>query len=134
MSPSNEGGTRTRKVFADLAGVALLGFGGCSASNSAKMRQDVSANKTKKARSQYTGPRRRVGVIDFANKAAYGQTRLGQAASDILITELVKTGKFIVVEREKLDKLMGEQKLGLSGAIDPATAAQMGKVLGLNAI
>ena len=33
-----------------------------------------------------------------------------QAATDILITELVKTGKFIVVERDKMNKLMEEQK------------------------
>ena len=99
-----------------------------------KMRQDVSANRTKKVDSKYTGPKRRVGVVDFENKTAYGQQRLGQAASDILITEMVKTGKFIVIEREKMHKLLEEQKLGLSGAIDANTAAQMGKILGLNAI
>ena len=121
-----------------IAGAALLGvsilFPACSAKTSVKMKQDVSANVTKKVESKYTGPKRRVGVVDFANKTAYGQGRLGQAASDILITELVKTGKFIVVERDKMSKLLDEQKLGVTGAIDANTAAQMGKVLGLNAI
>lgn len=121
-----------------LKGIALsmglLVLTGCAATMGVKMKQDVSANVTEKVESKYTGPKRRVGVIDFENKTAYGQTRLGQAASDILITELVKTGKFIVVEREKVNKLLEEQKLGLTGAIDPNTAAQMGKVLGLNAI
>lgn len=121
-----------KRAFAVVLGASLLG--GCAAHTSVKMRQDVSANVTKKVDSKYTGPRRRVGVVDFQNKTAYGQTRLGQAASDILITELVKTGKFIVIERDKMETLMREQKLGLSGAIDPATAAQMGKILGLNAI
>ncbi len=107
---------------------------GCAAQTSVKMKQDVSANVTEKTESKYTGPRRRVGVVDFENKTAYGQGRLGQAASDILLTELVKTGKFIVVEREKMAKLMDEQKLGLTGAVDSNTAAQLGKVLGLNAI
>lgn len=115
-------------------GLAMLVFSGCAATMGVKMKQDVSANVTEKVESKYTGPKRRVGVVDFENKTAYGQTRLGQAASDILITELVKTGKFIVVEREKMEKLMQEQKLGLTGAIDPNTAAQMGKILGLNAI
>lgn len=114
--------------------LGLLFLSGCAATMGVKMKQDVSANVTEKVESKYTGPKRRVGVIDFENKTAYGQTRLGQAASDILITELVKTGKFIVVEREKVNKLLEEQKLGLTGAIDPNTAAQMGKVLGLNAI
>ena len=107
---------------------------GCAAQTSVKMKQDVSANVTEKTESKYTGPRRRVGVVDFENKTAYGQGRLGQAASDILLTELVKTGKFIVVEREKMAKLMDEQKLGFTGAVDSNTAAQLGKVLGLNAI
>lgn len=112
----------------------FAGFSGCAARTGVKMKQDVSANVTEKVESKYTGPRRRVGVIDFENKSAYGQNRLGQAASDILITELVKTGKFIVVERDKMNKLFEEQKLGLTGAIDSNTAAQMGKILGLNAI
>src|SRR5262249_51734010 len=86
-----------------------------------------------KVENAYTGPKRRVGVVDFENKTNYGK-RLGSSASDILLTELVKSGKFIVVERDKTDKLMQEQKLGMSGAIDPKTAAQVGKIMGLNAI
>ncbi|MBI2070370.1 MAG: hypothetical protein HYT79_07170 [Elusimicrobia bacterium] len=116
-----------------LAAVAGL-MTGCAAMQSTKMKQAVSANVTEKVDSKYTGPKRRVGVVDFDNKTAYGQNRLGGAAADILITELVKTGKFVVVERDKLNKLMDEQKLGMTGAIDSTTAAQMGKVLGLNAI
>src|SRR3989338_79002 len=114
--------------------MGLLFLSGCAGTMGVKMKQDVSANVTEKVESKYTGPKRRVGVVDFENKTAYGQSRLGQAASDILITELVKTGKFIVVERDKMNKLLAEQKLGVTGAIDANTAAQMGKILGLNAI
>jgi len=89
---------------------------------------------TEHVESKLTGPRRRIGVVAFENKAPYAQARIGDTATDILITELAKTGKFIVVERDKLDKIMAEQKLGQSGAVDPNTAAQMGKILGLNAI
>jgi hypothetical protein len=39
-----------------------------------------------------------------------------------------------LVERDKLDAIMSEQKLGMSGAIDASTAARMGRILGLNAI
>ncbi len=122
------------KQYMILGLMSSVFLSGCAGGMSVKMKQDVSANKTEKVESKYTGPKRRVGVIDFENKTAYGQQRLGQAASDILITELVKTGKFIVVERDKVNKLMEEQKLGLMGAIDPNTAAQMGKILGLSAI
>ena len=111
---------------------ALVGTG-CATSQKTKMEQDVSANVTQHAESQYTGPKRRVGIVDFENKTTYG-TRLGTAASDILVTEMVKSGKFIVVERDKMNKLMEEQKLGMSGAIDPKTAASVGKMMGLSAI
>ncbi len=80
------------------------------------------------------GPKKRVGIVDFVNKTAYGKGRLGSSASDILTTELFKTGAFIMVEREQLQKVLGEQALGQSGAVNPATAAQAGKILGLNAI
>ena len=63
---------------------------------------------------------------EFENKTTYG-ARLGESATDILITELVKTNRFIVVERDKMDKLLEEQKLGLTGVIDPNTAAKAGK-------
>jgi curli biogenesis system outer membrane secretion channel CsgG len=82
----------------------------------------------------HKGPKKRVGIVEFENKTAYGQKKLGSSASDILATELFKTGAFIIVERERLNKVLEEQKMGASGAINPATAAQTGKVLGLNAI
>jgi len=80
-----------------------------------------------------TGPRLRVAVVEFENKTAYG-ARLGTASADILVTELAKTDRFILVERAKLDKILAEQKLGLSGAIDSDTVAKMGKLLGAAAI
>ena len=122
------------KYFISLLAALALTLPSCAARTKVKMKQEVSANVTQEVESKYTGPKRRVGVVHFENKTAYGQQRLGQAATDILITELVKTGKFIVVERDKMDQLLQEQKLGLSGAIDSNTAAQMGKILGLSAI
>jgi len=80
------------------------------------------------------GPKKRVGIVNFVNKTTYGKGRLGSSASDILTTELFKTGAFIVIEREQLQNVLGEQALGQSGAVNPATAAQAGKLLGLNAI
>jgi len=59
---------------------------------------------------------------------------LGNSATDVLITELAKSGKFILIERDRMNKLLEEQKLGMSGAIDSSTAARVGRILGLNAI
>ena len=116
------------------AAAGLLGAAACAPSSSVKRAQAMTATETKHSDSKYTGPRRRIGIVDFENKTAYGRNRLGSSASDILITELAKTNRFVVVERGKIGKIMEEQRLQASGAIDPKTAAQVGKLLGLNAI
>lgn len=128
------GGLPMKSSIAILTGIVAFGLLACAPKTSIKQRQSTTVNETEKVESKYTGPKRRIGVIDFENKAPYAQARIGDVATDILITELVKSGKFIVVERDKINKIMEEQKLGQSGVIDPATAAQVGKVLGLNAI
>jgi len=119
---------RLKSSFSIL--LASLLASGCNPSTSVKQKQAMAIDNPK----GMVGLKRRIGVVDFENKTTYGANRLGTSASDILITELAKSGKFIVVERDKLGKLMEEQKLGMSGAIDPNTAAKMGKILGLNAI
>lgn len=116
------------RLFVSLSLIASLI--GCNPSTVVKQKEAITIDKPQ----GMVGLKRRVGVVDFENKTTYGQNRLGTSASDILITELVKSGKFIVVERDKLNKIMEEQKLGMSGAIDASTAAKVGKVLGLNAI
>jgi curli biogenesis system outer membrane secretion channel CsgG len=103
---------------------------GCTPGGSVKQKDTMTVDKP----AGMTGPKRRIGISDFQNKTKYGEARLGTAASDILITELAKSGKFILVEREKMDSIMAEQKLGMSGASDASTAARVGRILGLNAI
>ena len=103
---------------------------GCNPSTTVKQKNTMTVDKSE----GMVGPKRRIGIADFQNKTKYGEARLGTSASDILITELAKSGKFILVERDKLDAVMNEQKLGMSGAIDASTAARMGRILGLNAI
>ncbi|MEW5951905.1 MAG: hypothetical protein GX447_00380 [Elusimicrobia bacterium] len=113
--------------------VAALMFA-CAPSKSVKMQQALTVKETKKVKAEFIGPKRRIGVVEFENKSAYGQGRLGGAASDILVTELVKSEKFIVVERSKMDKIMQEQKLQTQGLTDPQTAAKIGQIMGLEAI
>ncbi len=122
------------KSSLSLVTAFILFTAACAPGTKIRQSQGTTVNETEKVESKYTGPKRRIGVVSFENKAPYAQTRIGNTATDILITELTKSGKFIVVERDRLDKVLEEQKLGQSGAIDPGTAAQVGKVLGLNAI
>jgi curli biogenesis system outer membrane secretion channel CsgG len=76
----------------------------------------------------------RIAVLEFKNKADNQWWWHGgaQAAQDVFVTELVKSGKFRVVEREQLAALMQEKNLTLSGDLDPSTAVRVGKLLGVN--
>jgi len=49
----------------------------------------------------------------------------------MFITQLVKSGKFSVLERERLSAIMAEKGLTLSGDIDGATAMKIGKLIGV---
>lgn len=76
----------------------------------------------------------RVAVIEFKNKAdnQYWWSGGAEAIQDKLVTGLVKSGKFRVLEREQLAAIMREKNLTLSGDVDPSTAMQIGKLLGVN--
>ena len=54
--------------------------------------------------------------------------------SERLITMLVKSKAVNVVEREKLENVLKEQKLSLSGIIDESTAIEVGKLVGAQAV
>ncbi|HEY8022740.1 MAG TPA: CsgG/HfaB family protein [Thermoanaerobaculia bacterium] len=84
------------------------------------------------AKPQSTKPR--LAVLEFKNKADNQWWWHGGAAAaqDVFVTQLVKSGKFRVVEREQLEALMKEKNLSLSGDVDPATAVRVGKLLGVN--
>jgi curli biogenesis system outer membrane secretion channel CsgG len=121
-------------------GCAGMGGGQAQQHSQAQMAQSQPAaqravQETASARRvTHKGPKLRVGIVDFVNKSSYGAGRLGTSASDILTTELFKTGAFILVERGQLRQVLKEQSLGQTGVVGPETAAQAGKVLGLNAV
>lgn len=78
----------------------------------------------------------RVAVLNFENNSTWHWwgDRLGGAAADELVTNLVNTGKFSVIERAQLDAVLAEQRLGASGAVNASTAARIGKILGVQLI
>jgi TolB-like protein len=55
---------------------------------------------------------------------------MGKIVAEWLITALVKEGRFDVIERRMLEKVLEEQKMGVSGLVDEGSASKLGKVLG----
>jgi len=65
---------------------------------------------------QLKGLKKRIAVASFENKVAHvwwneGAWKIGRGVQDMLITALVKSGKFVVLERDELEKAIKEQKL-----------------------
>ena len=75
--------------------------------------------------------KKRVAVSRFEDRTGTGYNHLGEGVADMLVTALVKSGKFSVLERQELEKVLAEQRLGESGLVTAETAPKLGKVLGV---
>jgi len=123
-----------------LALSGALVMSSCSPTMSGAVKDDTTLTDTSKQLktssdvSEYKGPKLRVGVVNFQNKTPSRVLGIGEAAADILGTILQKTERFIVIPQQDIESILGQQRLGATGAINPDTAAKMGQILGLNAI
>ncbi|MFH0886822.1 MAG: CsgG/HfaB family protein [bacterium] len=73
----------------------------------------------------------KVAVIDFEIGVDNAPSNIGSGIADMLTTALVKSGKVEVYERSRLNAVLGEQGLGMTGLVDPKTSIKMGKLLGV---
>jgi TolB-like protein len=74
-----------------------------------------------------------IAVIEFSDLQG-NVTDFGRFLAEELITRLYQTKKFKVIERHLLNKIIAEQKLSLTGIVDPTSAKQLGKILSVDAI
>jgi len=94
------------------------------------------------AQEQQAPRKKRVAILDFD----YGTVRsyvaglfgtdvdVGKGISDLLVKHLVQDGTYSVIERKMLDKILAEQNFSNSDRANPTSAAQLGKILGVDAI
>lgn len=86
--------------------------------------------------------KKRVAIMDFdyatvhsSSAAIFGQDiDIGKGIADLLVNDLVKDGTYSVIERKALDKILAEQNFSNSDRANPASAAKIGKMLGVDAI
>jgi curli biogenesis system outer membrane secretion channel CsgG len=86
--------------------------------------------------------KKRIAIMDFdyatvhAGVAGiFGQDiDIGKGIADLLVTDLVKDGSYSIIERKALDKILAEQNFSNSDRANPASAAKIGKLLGVDAI
>jgi curli biogenesis system outer membrane secretion channel CsgG len=75
--------------------------------------------------------KKRVAVSRFQDRTGSGYHSLGEGVSDMLATALVKSGKFSVLERQEIDRVLQEQQFGQSFMVTPETAPKVGQILGV---
>ena len=86
--------------------------------------------------------KKRVAVMNFeyatvesSVAALFGTNQdIGKGIADILVDKLVNDGAYSVIERKQLDKILAEQNFSNSDRADPASAAKIARILGVDAI
>lgn len=77
----------------------------------------------------YSGPKARIAVADFDVKAAKATGEIGSGLREMLVTALMNSSRFSVVERQVLGALMQEQELSASGAAQAGSGGpERGKI------
>jgi TolB-like protein len=79
------------------------------------------------------GQKQKIAVLEFTDLQG-NVTDFGRYLSEELITRLYDSNKFKVLERQLLNKIIAEQKLSLTGVVDPDSAKKLGKISGVDAI
>lgn len=78
------------------------------------------------------GPKRAVVVDKFQSNAnftaAYGDWDVGGGLAAMLATALQQSGRFVVLERASMDRIVFEQQLKANNAANPETGPQVGAV------
>lgn len=77
----------------------------------------------------------RIAVLDFQLQGkGYETSDMGKIVAEWFITAFVNEGRFDVIERGLLTKILKEQNLTMTGTVDSDIATQLGKLLGVKVI
>ncbi len=95
--------------------VAAVALAGCLS----ETQRAIATHTVAAARERYFGPKARVAIGSFKNESPYmrgifsdDKDRLGSQARSILKNHLIQSGRFEVLERENLENLAREAKIG----------------------
>ncbi|MBI4530474.1 MAG: tetratricopeptide repeat protein [Candidatus Latescibacteria bacterium] len=72
---------------------------------------------------------RRVAIANFQ-----GMDGSGELAAHLLVSRIFESKAFDIVERQRMESILNEHSLTMSGVIDDSTAKQVGAILGVDAL
>lgn len=110
-------------------GLLVMGLAGCAALQQLTQPSAQVDNTAGAAPlPPYSGPKARIAVADFDVKAAKATGEIGSGLREMLVTALLNSNRFSVVERQALSAVMQEQELSASGAAEGGSGPQRGKI------
>ncbi len=71
-------------------------------------------------------------VIPFSGWQGSNKSEYRGILTDKIVTKIIQTHRFKVIDRSHLENIIKEQNLQLSGFIDESTAVKAGKIIGVN--
>jgi len=134
---------RALRVPVFLTVCLLVGlFGATTHSKAQDANAQGGAAAPAAAPAQPQGRKKRIAVFDFDyatvqtdSSALFGtNVDVGKGITDLLVKYLVQDGTYSVIERQQIDKILTEQNFSNSDRANPASAAKLGKILGVDAI
>jgi TolB-like protein len=118
----------TRKLILAACIPAFLAAGAGASELSKKFDQTASAFVQAGKARNLEGTT--LAVFPFQADEKLSKKRVDFAVGELLASQLLAKGYYKLTERAQLEDVLREQKLGLSGAVDSAAAASVGKLLG----
>ncbi|WP_396141613.1 STY4199 family HEPN domain-containing protein [Flavobacterium sp.] len=123
----------TEEIGKDLKDVKEVVKGDSEIKNMSSS-EDLSVTKELNKRTKNINAKR-IAVIYFENTSGDATLdKLKKGIADMMITDLSNINMISIVERDRLEEILKEQKLNNSKDFDPNTASKLGKLLGAEII
>lgn len=82
-----------------------------------------------------SGPKLKIAIFEFKSRNFWsGWYDISSTLSDMITTQLINTGKFDVVERSQIERIMEEKSLAQSGVVEESEALQIAQLAGADVI
>ena len=137
--------TKKNARFISCLFLIFIGCGGAPKTQEVKVAAQPQGSAQERIQASYHGPKIRVAVGEFAEMEAavslyqeLGWSGIAPSLTDQLTTGLVQTGRVAVLERQQIDKVIGNLSLEKEGDsaryFNQKTTKKTGKLLGAQAI
>ncbi len=114
--------------FGTIAAIAWIAAGSNAWAFWGEAKTKAESSNADMGLGEYKGLKHAIGVQGFENEAGWsGAWDIGENLTVMMESALYDSGRFVVVEREKLKEVFAEQDLAASGRMAGSKVAQTGK-------